>query len=84
MRTRHAGFRFVARRRRFALDETGKKSRIVKLESGDGYDEEIRYFVDCVARGQKPEIVTARDAVTALEICEAEEKSVRTGRPVKI
>ena len=66
------------------VDETGKKSRIIKLESGDGYDAEIRYFVDCVARGQKPEIVTAREAVTALEICEAEEKSVRTHGIVKL
>jgi predicted dehydrogenase len=66
------------------VDEGGKKSRTMKLESGDGYDAEIRYFVDCVVRGESPKIVTARDAVTALEICEAEEKSVRTGRLVKI
>lgn len=66
------------------VNEAGGKSRMMKLENGDGYDAELRYFVDCVARGERPEIVTARDAVTALEICEAEEKSVRTGRPVKI
>lgn len=66
------------------LDEPGEKSRTMKLESGDGYDAEIRYLVGCVGRGERPEIVTARDAVTALEICEAEEKSVRTGRPVKV
>ena len=66
------------------LDEAGKKSRTLKLASGDGYDTEIRYFVDCVARGQRPEVVTARDALTALEICEAEEKSVRSGRLVKL
>ena len=66
------------------VDEVGKKSRTVKLDKGDGYDAEIRYFVDCVAHGRKPKIVTARDALTALEICEAEEKSVRRGRVVKI
>ncbi|MEI9866254.1 MAG: Gfo/Idh/MocA family oxidoreductase [Limisphaerales bacterium] len=66
------------------VDEAGKKTRIIKLERGDGYDAEIRHFVDCVLRGKRPEVVTARDAVTALEICEAEEKSVRTGRLVKI
>lgn len=66
------------------MDEAGKKSRTMKLKSGDGYDAEIRYFVDCIARGERPEIVTARDAVTALEICEAEEKSVRTGAVVKL
>jgi predicted dehydrogenase len=66
------------------VDEVGGKTRTVKLEKGDGYYAEIRYFVDCVARGRKPEIVTPRDAVTALEICEAEENSVRTQRLVKI
>ncbi|MEI6194157.1 MAG: Gfo/Idh/MocA family oxidoreductase [Verrucomicrobiota bacterium] len=66
------------------VDAAGKKSRTIKLAGGDGYDAEVRYFVDCVARGQRPEIVTARDALTALQICEAEEKSVRTGRLVKI
>jgi len=65
------------------VDEVGKKPRIAKLKKGDGYEAEIRYFVDCVARGRKPEMVTARDAVTALEICEAEEKSVRAQRPMK-
>lgn len=66
------------------VDEAGKKSRAIKLESGDGYDAEIRYFVDCVASGKQPEVVTARDALAALEICEAEEKSVRSGRLVKL
>ena len=66
------------------VDEVGKKSRTIKLAGGDGYDAELRYFVDCVARGEKPEVVTAHDAVTALEICEAEEKSVRTGAVVKL
>jgi predicted dehydrogenase len=66
------------------VDETGKKSRTIKLSNGDGYDAEIRYFVNCVARGEKPQIVSARDALTALQICEAEEKSVRIGSTVKV
>jgi predicted dehydrogenase len=66
------------------VSESGKKSRTIKLERGDGYDAELRYFVDCVARGVRPEIVTTQDAVTALEICAAEEKSVRTGAVVKL
>jgi predicted dehydrogenase len=66
------------------VDEAGKRTRTIKLENGDGYDAELNYFVNCVSRGEKPKIVTARDAVTALEICEAEEKSVRTGAMVKL
>ena len=66
------------------LHVAGEKLRTVKLEKTDGYNEEIRYFVDCVARGERPIIVTPQDSVTALEICEAEEKSVRTGAVVKL
>jgi predicted dehydrogenase len=66
------------------LHEAGDKPRTVKLKPTDGYGEEIRYFVDCVARGEKPSVVTAQDGVTALEICAAEAKSVRTGAVVKL
>jgi predicted dehydrogenase len=40
--------------------------------------------VDCVAQGIKPSVVTAQDGLTALEICAAEEKSVRTGSVVQL
>lgn len=66
------------------LHEAGKKTRAIKLKSADGYAAEIRYFVDCVARGERPTIVTPQDGATALEICAAEEKSVRTGAVVKL
>jgi predicted dehydrogenase len=66
------------------LHEAGKKLRTIKLKNADGYGEEIRYFVDCVARGEKPAVVTPQDGLTALEICAAEEKSVRTGAVVKL
>lgn len=64
------------------VTEQGCDPRIVKLEGLDGYGAETRYFVDCVAHGRLPQIVTAQDGMTALEICEAEEKSVHTGQPV--
>lgn len=66
------------------VQENGKKSKIVKLKDSDGYQEEIAYFVDCVARGIPPSVVTVQDGLTALEICAAEEKSVRCGSPVRI
>ncbi len=62
----------------------GKPFRTVKLRGRDGYHGEIRYFIDCVRRGEAPAVVTARDAVTAQEICAAEEKSVRSGAVVKV
>ncbi len=66
------------------LREAGEKMRTVKLKNTDGYAEELRYFVGCVARGESPSIVTPQDGVTALEICAAEEKSVRTGKLVRL
>jgi|SRR5665213_76006 len=66
------------------LQEAGKKLRTVKLKNADGYGEEIRYFVDCVARGERPAVVTPQDGAMALEICAAEEKSVRTGKMVNL
>ena len=59
--------------------ENGKAPRIMKSKGGDGYSQEIDYFLSCVRARKAPTTVTARDGLTALEICEAEEKSVRTG-----
>jgi len=62
----------------------GKTQRMLKPTGTDGYSAEIRYFVNCVARGEKPSVVTAHDSVTTLEILRAEEKSVRSGRLVAV
>jgi predicted dehydrogenase len=66
------------------VTEAGRTPRIMKLEAGDGYSAEIDYMLHCVRRGRAPAVVTARDSMTALEICEAEEQSVRTGRVIKL
>ena len=61
------------------VTEAGQTPRVVKPEGPDGYGAEVRYFVECVAGGRPPQVVTGRDGLTALEICEAEEKSIRSG-----
>jgi predicted dehydrogenase len=66
------------------INRRGRTQRMLRPAGTDGYHAEIRYFVNCVARSEKPSIVTAQDSVTTLEILRAEEKSVRTGRPVKL
>jgi predicted dehydrogenase len=62
----------------------GKEARTIKLRGTDGYHGEIRHFIHCIRRGEPSKIVTAEDALAVLEICEAEEKSVRTGAAVKL
>ena len=66
------------------VEAAGKPPRFIKLAGLDGYGAEIGYFLNCLRHGQPPETVTALDALTALEICEAEERSLRSGRPVKL
>lgn len=66
------------------ISEPGQPARSIHGDEPDGYSAEIRYFVECVASRRRPAIVTACDGVTALEICEAEEKSMRTGLVVKL
>jgi len=62
----------------------GKAPKTVKLPREDGYHLELRHFIDCVRHGKPSPVVSAQDAVASLEICEAEEKSVRTGRLVSL
>jgi predicted dehydrogenase len=66
------------------VTETGKPISIVKPSAQDGYGVEVSYMVKRVQSRQAPDVVTARDGLTALEICEAEEKSIQTGQVVKV
>ena len=62
----------------------GGNKEEVAVSSQDGYAGELRYFVNSVSSGQKPDRVTAADAVAGLEIVEAEKKSVETGDVVRM
>ena len=66
------------------VTETGGSPCVVETEDGDGYTMEIDYILQCVANRRPPNIVTADDGITALEICEAEEQSIRSGVTVKL
>ncbi len=66
------------------VTEAGQAPRVVAAGTLDGYAEEIDYIIHCVAHHQAPRIVTANDGVVALEICEAEEKSLLTGALVHL
>jgi predicted dehydrogenase len=60
------------------ITEQGKPARAVHYDEPDGYAGEIRYMLDRITERRRPAIVDAGAAVTALEICEAEESSVRS------
>jgi predicted dehydrogenase len=64
--------------------EQGQAPSFIKYDGPDGYGEEVRHMVECVRTRKPPSVVTARDGMSALEICEAEEKSIRTAAPVAL
>jgi predicted dehydrogenase len=66
------------------ITEEGKATRVVKCEGPDGYSGEIRYMLEAIQSGKAPKVVTARDGLSAVEIAEAEAKSVRSGRVVPV
>ncbi len=66
------------------ITEQGKAPKVVKCAGPDGYGGEIRYMVEAVQTGKAPKVVTAQDGLSAVQICEAEAKSVRTGKVIAI
>jgi predicted dehydrogenase len=64
--------------------EPGQLKRTINQDGPDGYSAEIRYLLECITKRERPTIVTAQDGVTALEICEVEETSLRTGTLIKL
>jgi predicted dehydrogenase len=66
------------------VTEAGKKPRVVKLDGADGYSGEIRYMLEAIQSGKAPKVVTARDGLSAVQICEAEAKSVKIGKVVSL
>lgn len=62
------------------LFEQSKAPQVLQLDTGDGYVGELRHFFECISnRGTSP-VVTADDGVCAIRICEAEARSVESGR----
>ena len=66
------------------IHEASGKSFQPEKPENDGYVTELRYFVDCIGAGKKPTTVTAQDGRNALKVALAEDKSVRTRKPVSL
>jgi predicted dehydrogenase len=68
----------LARAETLMVSANGKSEPIPHPKT-DGWTGEIAYFLECVKTGQRPERVTADDAVAGLQIAEAERRSVFSG-----
>jgi len=66
------------------VTEEGKPPRPVTFDEPNGYAPEIRYMLESIQSGKPPSVVTAADGLSAIEICEAEATSVRTGQVVAL
>jgi predicted dehydrogenase len=64
--------------------ETGKEPRALAFTPGDGYDNEVRAFADCVRSGQPPEGGTGAQGRLALATSLAARKSIETGQVVSL
>lgn len=60
------------------LAEEGK-SRVIPFASPDGYAGEVNHIVTKILEGATEADVRAEDGLAALQICEAEERSVKSG-----
>ena len=49
-----------------------------------GYFVEVKYFVDCVEKGEAPTVVTPEEAKDAVSLCVAAAESAVAGRPVSL
>jgi predicted dehydrogenase len=66
------------------LHENGQPARVIECEKVDGYLVELRHMIESIQTGTAPRIVTAADGLSAVEICEAEERSIKTGALVTL
>jgi predicted dehydrogenase len=60
------------------------KGTPVEVATHDGYVGEMTYFHECIRSGKRPARVTADEAVTGIQIIEAEKRSIETGQPVAL
>ncbi len=62
------------------LFQDGKPPQAIACAGGDGYQGELRHMLECIETGRPPSIVTGEDAFRAVAICEAEERSIKSGQ----
>ena len=58
----------------------GGKSRVVTCSGPDGYVREVEHIVSQIQAGAREAVIAPEEGLHAVQICEAEERSVRSGR----
>jgi predicted dehydrogenase len=60
------------------LSEDGE-TKTITCDGPDGYVGQLTHFTQAIRNGKQPTVVTAEDGALAVEICEAEERSIVNG-----
>jgi len=65
-------------------DSQAGKKETPEVSRANGYTEEVRYLIECIEAGRPPGRATGADAAAAVAIAEAEIRSVKARKPVRI
>ena len=63
------------------IHPVGGAAENVSVQGGDPWATEIAYFLGCVEDGRAPELGTAEQAIEALRVSLAANRSLESGRP---
>jgi len=74
----------IARGKEALRLSANREQKVIFCDEPDGYIQELRHLIEAIRTGNKPTVVTVDDAVRSIEICEAEEQSVKTGKAVEV
>lgn len=57
---------------------------VPELAPGEGYEYEIKWFLDVLCGKKVPEVITPEQSRDSVRIVDAEKKSAKTGKPVRL
>jgi hypothetical protein len=63
---------------------TDEVARQIEVAATDGWCEEIRYMVQCVAQGTKPKLNSITSTELSMRIVRAEARSIKSGKVEKV
>jgi predicted dehydrogenase len=63
---------------------TGSAGAAGNISALGGYFIEVKYFVDCMDKNKRPDVVTPEEARYAVELCLAATKSAEIGQPIAV
>lgn len=66
------------------LFRPGQPAETVKCPGADGYVQELEHIFNAIQSGKPPTVVTMADGLAAIQICEAEERSIKSGTVMTI